>query len=1115
MSAPANASIAERRVTSVVFGDLVGFTSLSETRDSEEVRDLLSRYFAAARVIVQRYGGTVEKFIGDAVMAVWGVPTAHEDDAERAVRAGLELVESVRALGADIDVPELEMRVGVVTGEVAVTIGATGEGMVAGDAVNTASRVQSAAAPGRVWVDERTRLLTAASVTYDPVGEHLLKGKSEPIALFEVGSVVASLGGGDRVDGLESALVGRDRELRLVKELFHGTDESGRPCVLVLQGEAGVGKSRLAWEFEKYVDGLRATVLWHRGRCLSYGEGVAFWALSEAVRVRLGLVEGDSGAILSERLEAALARYVTDEHERDWLRPRMAVLVGATTAENSLREELFSAWVTFFERVGSDGPVVLVIDDAQYADEALLDFFEHLLAVARFGIFVVLLSRTGLIDRRPSLATRRGATILHLEPLSDADMGRLLDGLVVGLPQTIRTRLVERAEGVPLFAVETVRALIDRDLVVARGGHYVLADPEGTDLREVGAPASLQALVSARLDALTADERRVVADASVLGLSFSLDGIVALADPDTDPGAALESLVRKQILSVQSDRFSSEFGRYRFVQAVVRQVAYEMLSRRDRKARHLSVAAHIEAQPDHVDSMAGVLAQHYLDAVDAATEGDQQIPALVQRATELLTQAAARARSLGAHAEAERHLEEAIRRSEEPAELAGLYERSAAALRDQGRLQQALERAVMAAAAFERLGDELGQARSLAIQGRALVSLGQNADAVRLLRPVWDSLQQQPDTVPALLAISAPLGAAYSGLADMEAQGRIAERRILLAESTADVVELAEAMVGLGSTYWTRGAPFAGRVLMQAGATLAQSHGITDVATRALSNLAAEALPRDVATAIEYGREGLASAIKTGVIGWISVASANRSLALWTAGRWTELRTHLDSLDLQHAGLADRVIHTLVELWLADATGTTGPTTMYERDLADSDDEQALAWLALMRLQRHTMAGDRGAAAVAGAQAVEGALRVAELTDDFMHHWPRAVIAAIDAGDVGLSRRLLAPVEQAPRGLASPALLAQLPRLHGLLAVSLGTDGDAVTRELTEAIAALDAYGAVPDRARTQEELGAWLRSVGREDEAAPLLEAARATYAELGAWAWLAHLEPATLVER
>ena len=207
--------MAERRVTSVLFGDLVGFTTLSESRDSEDVRELLSRYFDLCRTVIGRYGGTVEKFIGDAVMAVWGVPTAHEDDAERAVRAGLEIVESIAAMGADLQAPHLAMRVGVVTGEVAVTLGATGQGMVAGDAVNTASRVQSAATPGRVWVDETTRSLSSAAISFTDVGEHALKGKAEPAPLWEAGAVVAAVGGGQRVDGLEAPLTGRDRELRL------------------------------------------------------------------------------------------------------------------------------------------------------------------------------------------------------------------------------------------------------------------------------------------------------------------------------------------------------------------------------------------------------------------------------------------------------------------------------------------------------------------------------------------------------------------------------------------------------------------------------------------------------------------------------------------------------------------------------------------------------------------------------------------------------------------------------------------------------------------------------------------------------------------------------------
>ena len=345
--------VAERRVTSVLFGDLVGFTPLSESKDAEEVRELLSAYFAQCRVIISRYGGVVEKFIGDAVMAVWGVPVAHEDDAERAVRAGLELAAATAAMGGEIGAPGLAMRVGIVTGEVAVTLGATAEGMVAGDAVNTAARVQSAAEPGRVWVDEATRSLASAAITFTDTGEHSVKGKAEPIRLWAADMVVAEVGGGQRVDGLEAPFTGRSADLRLVKDLFHSTEESRRPRLVVVDGEAGIGKSRLGWEFEKYVDGLAAGVLWHRGRCLSYGDGVAFWALAEAMRARFGLVEADTGDTVTERLEAGLVKFVPEEADRDWLRPRLAVLLGAGGASSFARQDLFAAWTAFLEYLGA------------------------------------------------------------------------------------------------------------------------------------------------------------------------------------------------------------------------------------------------------------------------------------------------------------------------------------------------------------------------------------------------------------------------------------------------------------------------------------------------------------------------------------------------------------------------------------------------------------------------------------------------------------------------------------------------------------------------------------------------------------------------------------------
>ena len=318
-SAPDREPVAERRVCSVLFCDLVGFTPLSESRDPEAVRELLSRYFGVARTMIGRYGGTVEKFIGDAVMAVWGTPTASEGDAERAVRAALDLVAAVAALGAEAGVPGLAARAGVVTGEMAVNLGAVGEGMVAGDAVNTAARVQAAAGPGQVLTDASTQRLAGRAVGFADAGEHTLKGKAEPQRLWRATRVVSAVGGVQRVDGLEAPLTGRDAELRTIRELFHAAAERRVPRLVLVSGPAGVGKSRLGWEFEKYTDGLAAEVWWHRGRCLSYGEGVAFWALAEIVRQRLGIAEEDPAEVAAAKLTDGLDQFVPDPGERAYV----------------------------------------------------------------------------------------------------------------------------------------------------------------------------------------------------------------------------------------------------------------------------------------------------------------------------------------------------------------------------------------------------------------------------------------------------------------------------------------------------------------------------------------------------------------------------------------------------------------------------------------------------------------------------------------------------------------------------------------------------------------------------------------------------------------------------
>jgi class 3 adenylate cyclase len=366
--------VAERRLCSVLFCDVVGFTPLSEARDPEAVRELLSRYFGVARTVIGRYGGVVEKFIGDAVMAVWGTPVASEEDAERAVRAALDLVSAVAELGAEAGVPGLAARAGVVTGEVAVTLGAVGEGMVAGDAVNTAARVQAAAAPGQVLTDGATQRLAGSAVGFADTGEHALKGKAEPARLWRATRVLSAVGGSQRVDGLEAPLTGRDAELRTVRELFHATADRRVPRLVLVSGPAGVGKSRLGWEFEKYADGLAAEVWWHRGRCLSYGEGVAFWALAEIVRQRLGIAEEDPAEVALGKLAAGLDRFIADPDERAYAGVRLGRLLGvgfgADGAAALSREELFAGWRLFFERLALTRPVVMLIEDAQYADRA-------------------------------------------------------------------------------------------------------------------------------------------------------------------------------------------------------------------------------------------------------------------------------------------------------------------------------------------------------------------------------------------------------------------------------------------------------------------------------------------------------------------------------------------------------------------------------------------------------------------------------------------------------------------------------------------------------------------------------------------------------------------------
>ena len=428
----------------MLFADLVGFTApLRQSRRGGDA-DLLSAYFTLAGDVIGRYGGTVEKFIGDAVMAVWGAPVAREDDAERAVRAGLELVAAVPTLG-----PGLAARAGVLTGEAAVTLGATNQGMVAGDLVNTASRLQGVAPAGAVLVGEATHRASSNAIAFEAAGEQLLKGKSSPVPAWRALRVVAEVGGRNRSETLEAPFVGRDEEFRLLKDLFHATSREKRTRLVSVIGPAGIGKSRLAWEFLKYVDGLVDTVWWHDGRSPAYGEGISFWALGEMVRGRCGLLETDDEPTTRAKVGEAVARWVPDAEERRWIEPALLALLGVEARMGT--EQLFGAWRTFFERIAGTGPLVMVFEDLHFADGGLLDFIDHLLEWSKgVPIYIVTLARPELLERRSDWgAGKRNFFSLSLDPLSSTAMRELLQGLVPGLPEPAIRAIVARADGIP------------------------------------------------------------------------------------------------------------------------------------------------------------------------------------------------------------------------------------------------------------------------------------------------------------------------------------------------------------------------------------------------------------------------------------------------------------------------------------------------------------------------------------------------------------------------------------------------------------------------------------------------------------------------------------------
>ena len=1075
---------------SVLFTDLVGFTTVSESRDSEEVRELLSRYFELARELVGRYGGVVEKFIGDAVMAVWGTPTATEDDAERAVRAALDLVESV----PDLD-PALQARAGVLTGEAAVTIGAEGQGMVAGDLVNTASRIQSSAEPGSVLVGETTRRTTEQTIVFEGAGTFELKGKAEPVELYKALRVVSGRAGALKSAGLEAPFVGRERELKLIKELFHGGAHDRRAHLVSVTGIAGIGKSRLAWEFYKYFDGIVDNVYWHRGRCLAYGEGVAYWALADMIRMRCLISEDEAPGPAREKLHATLVEHLLDPDERAFVEPCLALLLGLEE-RSADRQELFGAWRLFFERLADTYPTVLVFEDMQWADTSLLDFVEYLLEWSRdYPLYVITLARPELQERRAGWgAAQRSFTSLYLEPLSPQAMQALLDGLVPGLPEVLRDRILARAEGVPLYAVETVRMLLDRGLLAQDGPVY---RPTG-EIETLEVPETLHALIAARLDGLAAEERRVLQDASVIGKTFAppaLGALSGLGASALEP--LLQSLVRKEVLGVQSDPRSPEHGQYGFLQDLVRHVAYETLSKRERKSRHLAAAEYLRNVFPDEDEVAEVLASHYLSAFEAAPEADDA-SAIRDQAREMLVRAGTRSAALAAPGEAQRYFEQAVALTEDAAAQAELIDRAGKMAWQAGKPGEARTLLESARAGYEELGNPVAAARVDAMLANIVFAEGHPPRGLARLAPALATLESSGSDSD-VAALAAQLGRFLIFTGDFDGAAPHLERALALAEELDLPETLAEALNTKSVLMIRVQRRREGLILVRGALAIALEHDLHAAALRAYNNLDATLwLVEEWSEMFAANTRGLELARRVGDRVWEATFLAGSIGLMHVLGHWAEA--------LERASLVEELAATE----FAHALALHTVQILCHRGEPDRARELLTRHAAIARSENPDLAASYVSfeAAVLAAEghpeeAFAAARRSLEIYGPAggQRNWLRFMAfesgaAAVDEPD--LVRSLLGLLDGVPVGELTRSLRAQQARFRARL-----PEHDAEV-ELTTAERLFRELDAPFYIAAVQLEHAEWLAAQGRAAEAEAHLDEARETFERLEAAPWL-----------
>jgi class 3 adenylate cyclase/tetratricopeptide (TPR) repeat protein len=844
----------ERKVVTVLFADLVGFTSRAEQLDPEDVDAMLGPYHERLRYELERWGGTVEKFIGDAVVAFFGAPVAGEDDPERAVRAALAIRDWIAEEG------KLQVRVAVNTGEALVRLGArpeSGEGMAAGDVVNTAARLQSAAPANGILVGETTYRATAERVEYrehEPVDA---KGKEEPVPVWEVVEARARFGV-DLAPAERTPLVGREREVDLLVGTLERARQQRSPELVTLIGVPGIGKSRLVGELFQSIDRGGELTFWRQGRSLPYGEGVSFWALAEMVKAQAGILETDSDEEVGAKLRAAVEQLLDEDVE--WVVSHLRPLVGQTADSAGSQEEAFAAWRRFLEGLAEEHAVVLVFEDIQWADDGLLDFVEHLADWVRdVPMLILCTARLELLERRPAWGGGKlNAANVALAPLSGEETARLMWALGV----ETQPALVERAGGNPLYAEQYVRMIQERG--------------SAEDL-----PESVQGIIAARLDGLQPEEKSVLQDAAVMGKVFWL-GALGVDEQRLHPLQQKEFVQRARRSSVAGE---TEFS---FKHVLVRDVAYGQIPRADRAQKHLRTAEWIESL-GRPDDHAEMVAHHYASALELTRASGGSPNGLVTRTRDALRDAGVRAASLNAVAQAERYFTEALELTErdDPERVQLLYKLGAV---KHIRSWEGSEELTEARDGFIAAGDPESAAEAVLRIADNHWSRGQGEEVKAQLEQARSLVAGRPPSRTQAQVLEQ--AARYAMLGDRNEEAIATGREALLMAEELGLDDIrARVLNNMGSARVAAGDPDGGLEDLNQSIELATRLNIADEIVRGWNNRGTmKILLGRLAEADEDVMEAYRLAQHFGHRGFVRWFEGGPLMGqLWLAGRWDEV----------------------------------------------------------------------------------------------------------------------------------------------------------------------------------------------------------------------------------